>query len=251
MIEPIVSVIMPTYNNAQYIEKAIESVLIQNVQLELIIINDCSTDSTENIIQKYLKLPNIKYIRNSINLGVAKSRNIGVSIAKGRYIAYLDSDDFWLPTKLEKQIKIMELDKYPICFTGRELVNSNGTSTGVVFQIQNLVDYNMLLRHNCISCSSVMLPINIARSEPMCHDELHEDFINWLTILKNYGIAYGINEPLLKYRLSENGKSRNRLKSARMTYGVYQYMGIGKTYSTMLMFSHLFHGIIKYTKKYR
>lgn len=243
---PIISVIIPTFNKCKYMEQTIKSVLDQKVPLEIIIIDDCSIDSLDEVINKYLNLPNITYIKNNINLGVAKSRNIGVNIAKGKYIAYLDADDWWQPTKLEKQLKIMEANQYALCYTGRELVKSDGSKTNKIIPVKKIIDYNGLLRHNCISCSSVLLPANIAKDIPMSNDEFHEDFINWLRILKKYGQAYGINEPLLVYRESENGKSRNHLKSARMTYGVYRVIKIGVLKSFMLTFSHLLHAIIKH-----
>ena len=95
MKDPIVSVIMPAYNCAQFIQKAINSVLIQDVPLELIIINDCSTDDTETVIMKNLPNSTIRYIKNKTNMGVARTRNKGVRYAKGKYVAFLDSDDWW------------------------------------------------------------------------------------------------------------------------------------------------------------
>lgn len=246
MNNPIVSVIIPAYNCSQYIEKTIESVLQQNVPLEIILIDDCSKDNLVKVLEKYRKLDNFIYLRNEKNLGVAKSRNRGVQVAKGEYIAYLDADDWWVKDKLEKQLNIIKSGKYALCYTGRELVNSDGSKKGKVIQAKELVDYGSLLYHNCISCSSVMLSTNIAREIPMSNDEFHEDYINWLRILKKYGQAYGINEPLLMYRQSETGKSRNRLKSAKMTYGVYRMMDKGRINSLGLLLSHLLHGILKY-----
>lgn len=247
--KPIVSVIIPVYNNAFYIERAIESVLVQNVPFELIIIDDCSTDSINDVIDKYKSDSRIYFIRNKINCGVARSRNLGVTMAKGDFIAYLDADDWWMPDKLEKQLKIMESKKYVICYTERELVYADGKSTGIVLRVMEKIDYRVLRCHNYISCSSVMLPTYIAKAVPMCHDELHEDYINWLNILKNYGIAYGIKEPLIKYRLSENGKSRNHFKSAKMTYGVFRYIGMNKIQSLIFMMSHLVGALVKYKIK--
>lgn len=245
MIEsPIISVIIPIYNNAQFIEKAINSVLAQKVPLEIIIIDDCSTDYLNEVISKYLSLPNVLYIKNNNNLGVAKSRNIGVNIAKGKYIAYLDADDWWQPTKLEKQLKVIESSQYVLCYTGREIVKADGSKTGKIIPVKKLINYKKLLLHNCISCSSVLISTDIAKEIPMSNDEFHEDFINWLRILKKYGHAYGINEPLLIYRESKNGKSRNHIKSARMTFGVYRVNKIGVVGSFILTCSHLLHAII-------
>lgn len=247
MHKPIVSVIIPAYNCSQYIERAIESVLYQEVPLEIIVVDDCSSDGLVNVIEKYMQLDFFVYIRNEINLGVAASRNVGVSKAKGRYIAYLDADDWWKEKKLIKQIKIMETDQYALCYTGRELVREDGTYMGTIIHNNEIIDYNMLLHHNCITCSSVIMPTAIAIEFPMINDEYHEDYINWLKILKKYGHAYGIKEALTVYRQCKNGKSRNRLKSARMTFGVYQVMHIGLLKSFIFMCSHLIHGVKKYS----
>ncbi|MDF2870894.1 MAG: tuaG [Anaerocolumna sp.] len=248
---PMISVIIPVYNKSSFIGKAIDSVLLQKVSLELIIIDDCSTDLVDSVIKKYEKDKRVIFLRNNKNLGVAVSRNIGVNIARGEYIAYLDADDYWMPNKLEKQLIIMKKEKCAICFTERELIYEDDTTTGVVIKVKNRISYKMLKFHNCIACSSVMLPTFIAKEIPMCNDEYHEDYINWLQILKVYGIAYGIKEPLLKYRLSQNGKSRNRIKSAKMTYGVYRYMGMNKIQSLFYMLSHLSVSFIKQKIKIR
>ena len=86
----------------------------------------------------------------------------------------------------------------------------------------------------------------IALEFPMEHDDSHEDYLSWLKILRKYGNAAGINEPCLKYRLSEGGKSRNKWKSARMTYQVYRYMGFGTMKSMVLFVSYALHGVWKY-----
>ena len=103
--EILVSVIIPAYNCEKYIGKAIESVLEQNAPLEILIIDDCSTDATENAVQRYLDHPYVYYYKNKKNMGAAASRNRGVKLAVGKYVAFLDSDDWWASGKLEKQLK--------------------------------------------------------------------------------------------------------------------------------------------------
>lgn len=249
MVKPIVSVIIPAYNCANYIEKTIDSVLNQHISLEIIIVSDCSEDNLDQVLEKYLKLENITYLKNKSNLGVAESRNRGVRVARGEYIAYLDADDWWKSDKLTKQIKFMEEKQCILCYTARELVKEDETPTGKVIHVKDEIDYNGLLNHNSIACSSVVIKREIAIACPMSHSELHEDYITWLTILKKYGKACGIDEPLLIYRLSKNGKSRKKLKSARMTYGVYRVMEFGRAKALILMGSHIIHGLVKYSKK--
>ena len=118
--EPIVSVVMPAYNCENYISTAIESVLVQDISLELIIINDCSRDNTEKVIESYASnYPQIRYYKNETNLGASGSRNRAIQLAKGKYIAFLDSDDWWEAGKLTKQLQLMEASNSVLCSTAR------------------------------------------------------------------------------------------------------------------------------------
>lgn len=244
--EVLVSVIIPAYNCEKYIEKSIDSALVQQVPLEVIVLNDCATDGTEAVIQKYLDNPAVRYVRNEKNLGVAKTRNRGVCLANGKYVAFLDSDDWWEPGKLEKQLEMIEQEQVVLCSTGRALVNSDGSLMGKIIPVNEKITYRELLKHNCINCSSVLLLRKVALEFPMEHEDSHEDYITWLRILKKYGKACAVNEPLLKYRLSATGKSGSKLKSARMTFKVYRYMGFGLAKSMLCFCSYAVHGLWKY-----
>lgn len=246
MEKPQVSVIMPVYNGEKYIGKAIESVLAQTVPLELLVIDDCSTDETELVVMKYMESGKIRFIRNKKNMGAAASRNCGVQLSQGKYIAFLDADDWWGKGKLEAQLKVMKVTGCDICSTGRELMKPDGHTTGKYIPVNERITYRDLLTHNSINCSSVLLKREDALAFPMEHDDSHEDYITWLKILKRGGFAVGINKPYLKYRLSEGGKSRNKLKSAAMTYQVYRYTGYGPLKSLLFFFSYAVHGIWKY-----
>lgn len=138
--------------------------------------------------------------------------------------------------KLEAQVKTMELTGCDICSTGRELMQPNGHTTGKYIPVKERITYHDLLKHNSINCSSVLLKREDALAFPMTHDDSHEDYITWLKILRRGGFAVGINKPYLKYRLSEGGKSRNKLKSAAMTYQVYRYVGYGRLKSLLFLF---------------
>jgi len=243
--EPIVSVIMPAYQAEKYIKQAIESVWIQDVPLELIVIDDCSFDSTRDILKLYMERSDFQLIRNKGNLGAAASRNKGVEAAKGKFIAFLDADDWWEPGKLKEQLRIMKQTGSVMCSTGRELMKPDGSSTGKKIGVASEVTYKKLLKHNSINCSSVLIRKDVAMEFPMCYDNSHEDYITWLKVLRKYGCA-GINYPYLKYRLSQGGKSRNKIKSARMTFEVYRYMGYGPLKSCIFFMSYAVHGVLKY-----
>ena len=246
MTYPLVSVIMPVYNGADFIRQAVDSVFCQEVPLELLVIDDCSTDCTGEVLAPYENKENFHYIRNPYNKGAAASRNLGVQKASGKYIAFLDADDWWEAGKLTEQLEVMERTRRVLCSTGRELMNPDGTSTGKYIPVGSTVSYRDLLKHNSINCSSVLLKREAALAYPMEHDDSHEDYLTWLKILKEYGPAAGINKPYLKYRLSQGGKSRNKRKSAAMTYRVYRYMGYSPITSAVFFISYALHGIWKY-----
>lgn len=243
----LVSVVMPAHNAEKYIAQAIESVLCQDVSLELLIINDCSIDKTAEIAGKYEDGQRVFLLHNEKNLGVAESRNVGIRRAAGKYVAFLDADDWWSEGKLKAQCRRLEETGMALCCTGRELMNPDGTSQGKVIGVPEVITYDMLLQTNRIPCSSVVIKTEAAREFYMCHDELHEDYILWLKVLKRYGEACGINEPMLKSRMSRGGKSRNKLKSARMQFGVYRYMGFGFWKSCYYFVQYAVNGVKKYS----
>lgn len=245
-MECLVSVIIPAYNCEKYLARAIESALAQCVPMEILVINDCSKDGTENVAKQYQKHPEVRYMKNEKNLGAARTRNRGVRLAQGKYVAFLDADDWWEPDKLKKQLALIEREQVVLCCTARELVNLEGASLGKVISVNKMIDYHRLLRHNCINCSSVLLLRKVALEFPMEHEDSHEDYITWLRILKKYGRACAVNEPLLKYRVSTTGKSGSKWKSARMTFRVYRYMGFGLVKSCLCFCSYAVHGLWKY-----
>lgn len=246
MKEPLISVIMPAFRCAGTIAQAIDSVLMQNVPLELIVINDCSPDDLDEAMAPYRNNPSVCYLKNDTNLGAAETRNRGVAVARGDYVAFLDADDCWAEDKLKKQLHAMAESGAALCATARELMRVDGTFTGRIIPVKERITYRELLKHNAINCSSVLIRTEVAREFPMHHEDSHEDYIMWLEVLRKYGFAQGINEPLLKYRLSDTGKSGSKLKSAWMTFKVYRYMGFGWFMSVLLFVRYAFHGVRKY-----
>ncbi|MEG2440106.1 MAG: glycosyltransferase family A protein, partial [Acetivibrio sp.] len=177
-----VSIIIPCYNASKYICKAIDSALKQKVEKEIIIIDDCSTDNTREIVKKYLETGSIHIVCNSVNKGVAESRNSGVQMAKGEYIAFLDADDYWEEDKLERQLEELKKKKGVFCYTGRILVTENGEKTKKTISTKEVNTYKTLCMHNDISCSSVLIERKVALEFPMEHDEVHEDYLTWLRV---------------------------------------------------------------------
>lgn len=246
MEEILVSVIMPAYRCANFIEKAVDSALSQDVPLEILVINDCSPDDLDLVMEKYREYPQVRYLKNGENLGVAETRNKGVRLARGEYIAFLDADDCWEPEKLKKQLRLLEEKNAVICSTARELMSLDGQLSGYVIPVQTEFTVHDLLRQNQINCSSVLMKREVALEFPMDHDDGHEDYLMWLQVLQKYGKGYAINEPLLKYRISDTGKSGSKWNSAKMTYRTYRYMGFGFLKTAYYFVNYAFHGVKKY-----
>lgn len=247
MAEPMVSVIIPGYNCASYISQAIDSARMQNVPMEIIVLNDCSPDNLDQVMERYQNVPEVVYVKNPGNLGAAQTRNRGVEMARGKYVAFLDADDYWAPGKLEKQLAAIESGNAVMCATARELITPEGKCTGRIIPIKEELTYRELLKHNSISCSSVLMKTDVAREFPMHHEDSHEDYIMWLEILQKYRRACAVNEPLLKYRVSNTGKSGSKLHSAGMTFKAYRYMGFGWLKAVACFCSYMIHGIWKYS----
>ena len=245
-MEILVSVVMPAYNCAASIGDSIESVLCQDVPLELIVVNDRSPDDLDAAMAKYLTDERMVYVTNQVNMGAAMSRNRAMEMARGKYIAFLDSDDIWLPGKLKKQVEILEASGNVLCCTARSLMTPEGVDDGRILPVAEVITYRDLLRHNSIACSSVLIRTEAAREFPMGHEDSHEDYIMWLQVLRKYGDARGINEPLLRYRLSNTGKSGSKLHSAKMTFMVYRYMGFSLPKSLLCFASYAINGVKKY-----
>ena len=246
MSEPLISVVIPAYNCAGVIGRAIDSALAQKVALEILVLDDGSSDGLEAVVAGYEGNEAVRFAKNEKNLGAAATRNRGVTLARGKYVAFLDADDYWTEDKLVRQLALIEQTGCVLCCTARELMTPEGELTGKVIPVKEKISYRELLKHNSINCSSVLILTDVAREFPMHHDDSHEDYITWLKVLRKYGRAVGINEPLLLYRLSNTGKSGNKLKSAGMTFLAYRYMGFSLPKSLGCFCSYALHGAGKY-----
>ena len=246
-MEPEVSVVIPAYNCRGTLREAVDSALCQGVEIEIIIIDDCSPEDLSDILAEYKENPQVRIFKNETNMGVAETRNLGVTLSKGEFIAFLDADDIWKPYKLEKQLALMKKTGAVLCSTAREIMEEDGTLTSKVINVPERITYKKLLYGNVINCSSVLVKRDVALEFPMTGDDVHEDYICWLNILKKYNFAVAINEPLLLYRKTKNSKSGSKLHSAKMTYGVYKKMGFRTPKAFCCFVGYVIHGIIKYS----
>lgn len=249
-VDALISVVMPAYNAEITIDQAIQSVIKQTYKnIELIVIDDGSNDKTVEKVNAYTqKDSRVKILHNRTNAGVAVSRNRGVKAARGEWIAFLDSDDAWLPEKLEKQYKrLLNAPKCSICFTGSSFINEQGNYYSYTLSVPSQLTYYDLLKQNLISCSSVLVKKEIIEKFPMTDDPMiHEDLLTWLKILENGSYAIGVDEPLLIYRIQKNSKSGNKMRAAKMQWKTYEAAGIHSVKRLFFFASYAWRNIKKY-----
>ena len=218
----LVSVVMPAHMAELFLAESIRSVLLQTLpNWELIVIDDASTDRTFAIASEFTKSDSrIRVIRLDKNAGVADARNVGIAAARGQYLAFLDSDDLWLPQKLEVQIDYMERTGAGFCFSSYRRLSLDG-SVGHRLRVPALVSYKQLLKGNVIGCLTVVID---RRQIPVVKMEKvgHEDYVAWLSVLRDGHIAHGIQSDLARYRLSLSSVSGNKKRSARWTWKIYR-----------------------------
>lgn len=245
----LISIIMAAYNAEKTIEQAVTSVLNQTYpNFELLVVNDCSKDGTVELVKDIAARDSrVRLISNTKNCGVSYTRKHGLEEAKGSWIAILDCDDAWAPEKLEKQIDLQKKVNADLLFTGSAFMDSDGRSIDWYLHAPSEVTYHQLLKQNILSNSSALVRKELYTEHYAIGDGMHEDFAIWLSILKEGRKAYGVDEPLLIYRLSKTSKSGNKLKSAKMNWNTYRYIGLNTIQSVYYEGWYMIRNVIKYT----
>lgn len=245
----LISIISPSYNSSDFIEETINSISTQTYQnWELIVIDDFSKDDTVGILKKLSKNDSrIKIFTNATNQGAAISRNIGLENARGRFIAFLDSDDLWYPEKLEIQVNFMLANSYPISFTSYELIDEKGIQLNKIIQTVEKIDYQGYLKNTIIGMSTSMIDTNIVSKDfRFTNIRTRQDTYLWITLLRKGFKAYGINQVLAKYRVRSNSISANKFKAAkRVWYLYYNLEKLGIVKSTYYFSFYVYNALKK------
>ncbi|MFC9447526.1 glycosyltransferase family 2 protein [Bacillus cereus] len=250
--QSLVSIITPSYNASSFIKETIQSVQSQTyTNWEMIIIDDVSKDNTCELIKEEIKKDNrIRLIELQENCGAAIARNTGINNAKGKYVAFLDSDDLWLPEKLEKQLEFMQNNDIAFSFTSYQIMNQDGTLTDKVLHVPEKINYNGLLKNTIIGCLTVMLDIEKLGRVQMPNIRTRQDTATWLKILRQGHYAYGLDEVLSKYRKVENSISSKKFKMAKMNWKLYreiEELSIPK--SAWCFINYALNGVVKHFVK--
>ncbi|MGB5205168.1 MAG: glycosyltransferase family 2 protein [Eudoraea sp.] len=219
----LVSIITPVHNSEQFLECCIESVLTQTYEnWEHILVDDCSSDNSKAIIESYQEQdPRIKYYGLQENSGAGMARNKGIEFAKGKYIAFLDSDDVWYPEKLEKQLHFMEQNNYHFTFTDYDQINEAGQRLSKVLKCKPIVTYKNALYKNPIGCLTVIYDVEFFGKQYMSSIRKRQDYALWLKLLKKTN-GYGLNECLASYRVGNESISANKLDLLKYEWKIYR-----------------------------
>ncbi len=248
-LQPLVSVIMPAYNAEKYIEDAVRSVISQTYpNWELLILDDCSADRTAVLAEALAGLDSrIRLLRNPQNMGVAKTRNRGFSLAKGEWVALLDSDDVWHSNKLEKQL-LAARGGAKLLYTSYALF-SDAAGTRISYVVPAKTDYRHMLSENVIGCSTVMLHRSICERFRFREDVYHEDYALWLELLRNGYAAAGCTELLTDWRISENSRSFDKRSAAKNRWFIYRKIEkLPLLRSGCAFIAYAFHGVVKHRR---
>ncbi|MEO1488082.1 MAG: glycosyltransferase family 2 protein [Pseudomonadota bacterium] len=219
---PLVSIITPTYNSHQYIGETIASVVAQDyANWEHIIVDDASSDATTSIVEEWAaRDPRIKLVKLKSNAGAAVARNTAIDLAKGRFIAFLDADDLWLPHKLSTQIAYMLRTGAAFTYASFRLIDGEGAALGEV-RVPASATYHSLLRNNVVGCLTAVYDVQQLGKVMMPLIRKRQDLGLWLRLTKRVEKAEGVEEILAQYRLHEGSMSHNKLNAAKYTWDLY------------------------------
>lgn len=257
--KPLVSIIMPAYNAESFITETINSVLDQTYDnWELIIVDDNSDDHTVSVVENCMD-SRIRLLRNKSNCGVAQTRNTAIAEAKGEYVAFIDSDDIWEATKLERQLEAVADNSLVLCYTSYDFIAEDGTKVLKPYIVPTTTDFEHMLEENVIGCSSVLVSKSVldAIDGPFDGKYYHEDYALWMELLNRNTdkqdlaelITVGIPDVLMHHRQVHTARSISKTKAAKERWRIYRdklHMTWGM--SVKYMAKYFINGVKKYSK---
>ena len=249
-MKDLVSIIMPSYNTAKYIADSINSVINQTYKnWELIIVDDCSNDNTDEIVSEFLKDKRIKYFKNEKNSGAAISRNKALREAKGRWIAFLDSDDLWVPEKLEKQIKFMEENNYYFSYSYYQEIDEKGNELGVEIQGPKRINKFGMYNYCWVGCLTVIYDATKVGLIQIKDIKKNNDYAMWLQVIKKSN-CYLYPYSLAFYRKRTGSISRQSyIKLIKWHYKLFREVDEQNSINSIILtMRNLIFGVIKKIK---
>lgn len=223
MPNPLVSIITAAYNAEKLVEATINSAIAQSyADWEMLVVDDCSLDATCQVVENAsTRDSRVRLLRHAVNQGPAGARDTAIQAARGRFIAFLDSDDLWLPSKLERQLAFMSVNKTPLSFTQFRRMNASGDVIGRLILVPDTLTYEDLLKNTAIATSTVIVDREMVGAFRMPRT-YYDDYALWLQLLRPGHVARGLQEDLMRYRVMNRSVSRNKFRSAVMVWRVYR-----------------------------
>lgn len=224
MIDGLVSIIMPSWNTAKFIAESIQCVIEQTYQnWELLIVDDCSTDNTDEVVEPFLKDTRIKYLHNEKNSGAALTRNKAMREAQGEWIAFLDSDDLWTPDKLEKQVNFMKKHGYVLSYTEYEKIDEEGKPLNIYVTGPDTVNKRKMYNYDYIGQLTMMYSAKHFGLIQIKDIKKNNDYAIRLQLYKKPGTeAHLLKENLAKYRVRKKSISHDKLnKKLKSHYDLF------------------------------
>jgi teichuronic acid biosynthesis glycosyltransferase TuaG len=219
---PLVSVIMPAFNAGATVGSAIRSALAQGLDsIEVLVADDGSSDATAGIVQELAtRDPRVRLLRTAGRTGPARARNTAIAAARGRWLAFLDSDDVWHPEKLARQLALAGRSGASLVYSGYWRVSEDGLLCGKPVSVPASLSYRQLLGNSAIATSTVLLDRQALGTPSMDHDVGYDDFELWTRLLAGGAVAFGVREPLMAYRVRIGSVSRRRVRMSREVWKV-------------------------------
>ena len=246
-----VSIITPALRAAHVIGDTIASVLAQSYDdWEMLIAEDCGPDDTRDVVRRWAAQDGrIKLIELERNGGPAAARNAALRAASGRWLAFLDSDDMWLPDKLARQLTFHRSQRgAKISFTGFRRITADGSKVGHYVGVPKALTYRGLLGHTAIATSTVIVDRATVQAFEM-RKTYYDDFACWLELLKPGGVAVGLNEDLMRYRVLEKSVSRDKRNSAKQVWRAYREIEeLGVASASWYFANYAVRALLKYRR---
>lgn len=246
-MEELVSVIMPSYNTARFIKETVESVLAQTYKnWELIIVDDCSTDNTDEVVSKFFPDTRIRYIKNEKNSGAAVSRNRALREAKGKWIAFLDSDDLWEAEKLEKQIAFMKSNNCHFSYTNYAEIDEESNPNGKSVTGPKHITKHGMYNYCWMGCLTVMYDAEKVGLIQIKDIKKNNDYAMWLKVCKKAD-CYLFDDMLAKYRKRSGSISNHGyIKLIKWHYKLYREAEEKNSVAAVILtLRNLFFGVVK------
>ena len=244
----LVSIITPSFNSSKYIKETVDSVLSQTYEnWELIIVDDGSKDSSANIIQDLTNTDTrIKGFYFDKNIGAAEARNVAIQQAKGKYIAFLDSNDLWELEKLEKQISFMQTEDIAFSFSTYQPMSEDGSKLYSIIHAPKIVTYSAYLKNTIIGCLTVVIDREKAGDFEMPNIRSSHDMALWLLIMKRGFDAYGLDENLARYRIVSASNTSSKWRAAKDVWKIYREVEkLSFLYSSWCFLNYAFNALVK------